>query len=493
MNSVTVKKRSYRYQDIVEQLAGAIEKNVYRHGDRLPSVRQLMATEGVSQSTAVRVLVELETRGLAFSKDRSGFFARRPTTMKRANRQTDVLDIPEPTMSAPNPHPVDIHHLIQDLFRAFRTPDLIAFGAAEVAKSLLPTAELIAAMKRAMRIHGPSIYTTADPHGVPALRRSIAAFLQRRGLSVSEDEVLITTGETDGMAIALRALTRPGDAVAVESPTFFGILQEIQEAGLQAIEIATHPTTGIDVDELIRAADEKKVQAVVLNPTFENPFGCCMEPYSLRAIAEAMAWRSIPIIEDDVYSDLSFRQRPVRSLASFDMAGNTVYCGSFSKILSPGLRVGWCVPANHATLIKEIQSRRPAAVSTLSQYTLVEYLNGRRYAKHCNMLSDVFLKQRDHVRKMIKDHFPTGSTATNPEGGFLFWVEVPAPFNAMEFYRTALSHGISIAPGPIFSVSRRFDNCFRLSVGRRLTPEIKLAIRTLGKLACELTRGSDPA
>ncbi|MCG6204125.1 PLP-dependent aminotransferase family protein [Rhodopseudomonas sp. HC1] len=483
-----MKHRSYRYEKILERLIGAVEMDIYRHGDRLPSVRQLMATEGASQSTAVRVLVELEARGLAYSRERSGFFVRRPAGSKKRSLEPAMLDIPRPTESSQGPHPVDVHHLIQDLFKAFRTSDLLAFGAAEVAKNLLPTAELTEAMKRAVRVHGPSIYKTSDPHGVPELRRAVAAFLQRRGLLVSETDVLITAGETDAMAIALRALTRPGDAVAVESPTFFGILQEIQEAGLHVIEIATHPTTGIDVDELIRAADDNKVQAVVLNPTFENPFGCCMEPYALRAITDAMNQRSIPVIEDDVYSDLNFRNKPVKALASFDFYGNTVYCGSFSKILSPGLRVGWCVPGKHADVVKDIQLRRPTAVSTLSQYTLVEYLNGRRYAKHCSRLSDLFLRQRDQVRKLIKDTFPIGSTATNPEGGFLFWIEIPPPFDAMEFYRRALKLGISIAPGPIFSVSNRFDHCFRLSVGAKLTPEIRNAIRKLGKLAEEIVR-----
>ena len=479
-------KGGYRYQSIVDRLSSAIENGVYRHGERLPSVRSLMTSEGISQSTAVRVMIELETQGFAVSRHRSGFYARRPVLTAARTTSHDLIDIPAPTESSTVPHDVNIQNLIQDLFRAFETPGLIALGAAEVAKNLLPTAELTSAMKRAVRLHGSSIYQTTSPHGVYGLRRAIAVVLQRRGLSITPDEVLITGGETDAMALALRAVTKPGDAVAVESPTFFGVLQVIEEAGLRAIEIATHPTTGIDVDQLIQAADEGKFQVVVLNPTFENPFGCCMEPYALRAVAEAMAQRSIPIIEDDVYSDLSFRSRPAKALASYDTADNTIYCGSFSKVLSPGFRVGWCVPARYASKISDLQARRPATVSTLSQFTLFEYLAGRRYSKHVSKLADVFARQKSSIRQLIKDHFPEGTTATNPDGGFLFWIEVPSPFDAMCFYRRALDAGISIAPGPIFSASGRFKQAFRLSVGRRLTPEVKTAIRALGKIAHEM-------
>ncbi|MBB5048981.1 DNA-binding transcriptional MocR family regulator [Rhodopseudomonas rhenobacensis] len=468
---------------MADRLAAAIANGVYQHGERLPSVRELMASEGVSQSTAVRAMIEIEALGLAVSRSRSGFYARRPPLAAKSAASSGLLDIPAATLSSDEASAVTIQHLIQDLFRAFKTPGLVALGAADVAKSLLPTAELTSAMKRAVRIHGPTVFQTAGPYGVQELRRAIAILLQRRGLSISTDDVIVTGGETDAMALALRAVTRPGQAVAVESPTFFGVLQVIEEAGLRAIEIATHPITGIDLVDLIRAADQNKFQAVVLNPTFENPFGCCMEPDALRAVAEAMTQRAIPIIEDDVYSDLNFRGRPVKALASFDRAGNTIYCGSFSKVLSPGLRVGWCVPGKYRAKIMDLQARRPATVSTLSQFTLVEYLSGRRYAKHVAKLTDIFARQRNAVRQLIKDHFPEGTTATIPDGGFLFWIEVPPPFDVMRFYRRALAAGISIAPGPIFSASGRFPHAFRLSVGRRLTPEVRRAIRMLGELA----------
>ena len=418
------------------------------------------------------------------AQQRSGFVVRSWRNQSVATGEGDAgLDVPNATESSGSASPVNIQALTSELFKAFATPNLIALGAAEIDPDLLPFAELAAANLRALRKNGPKIYETHNPHGILALRQAIARLMSRKGMSVTPDEVIITAGETDAMALYMRAITKPGDTVAVESPTFFGILQEIEIAGLKAVEIATDPRTGIDVDDLIRTADEIGFQAVILNPTFENPFGCSMQPYALRAVAEAMAARGIPVIEDDVYGDLSFHGRPVHSLASFDQAQNTIYCASFSKTVSPGLRIGWCVPGRHLDEIRRLQELRPATVSTLPQYMLADYLSGRRYVQHLNRLREVFASQQQAIRQIIRDHFPIGTTATAPEGGFLFWVEIPPPFDAMVFYQKALNAGISIAPGPIFSASGRFKRAFRISVGRKLTIDIERALQALGRIA----------
>lgn len=472
----------YRYRKVSEKLARAIELGTYRPGDRLPSIRGLMTSEGISQATAIHAMVDLEEKGLIASRQRSGFFVKAASSppIKKTARE---LSIPPATESSPRPNVVNVHGLTQDLFSAFRMPNVIALGAAEIAKNLMPAAALSSAARGALRSHSASVLQTPNPHGIPELRGAIARLMAFRGMHISPDEVLITAGETDAMALALRAVTKPGDTVAIESPTFFGILKEIQDAGLKAVEIATHPTTGIDIDDLIWTADNIGFQAVVLNPTFENPFGCCMEPHALRTVAEAMSRRGIPVIEDDVYSDLSFRGKQMRSLASFDDKANTIYCSSFSKTIAPGLRIGWCIPGRFAPIIREQQERRPVTASALAQMTLAEYLRGRRYVRHRSQLCALFEQQKPLVRRLIKENFPAGTTATDPSGGYLFWIEVPPPFDAMIFYRAALEKGISIAPGPIFSPSNRFSHAFRLSVGCKLTPEIQRAIQALGRIA----------
>lgn len=473
----------YRYRKVSERLAKAIEVGAYRSGDRLPSIRDLMASEGISQATAIRAMLDLEERGLITSRQRSGFFVKATSSTSTAVKTTHEPSIPPATESSPKPNAVNVHHLTQDLFRASRTPKVVALGAADIAKNLMPVAALSSATRQALRGHGAPTWQTPDPHGVPELRRAIARLMALRGMDSSPDDVLITGGETDAMALALRTVTKPGDTVAIESPTFFGILKEIQEAGLKAIEISTHPTTGIDIDDLLWTADNIGFRAVVLNPTFQNPFGCCMELYALRKLTEEMSRRGIPVIEDDVYSDLSFGGKPMRALASSDNMANTIYCSSFSKTISPGLRIGWCIPGRFAPIVKEQLERRPVTTSTLAQITLAEYLRGRRYARHRSQLCALFEQQKSLVRRLIKENFPPGTTATDPSGGYLFWVEVPQPFDAMTFYKAALEKGISIAPGPIFSPSNRFPHAFRLSVGCKLTSEIQRAIQTLGRIA----------
>jgi DNA-binding transcriptional MocR family regulator len=425
----------------------------------------------------MRAMVELETRGLAVSRPRSGFFAQRPAGSGPA--------IPAATRSGRVPMTVDIRTLATEILGAIRSPGLFPLGAAEVDRTLLPIADLAACAQAAMRRHGVAMLAAQDPLGVPMLRRAIARHLMRRGLDVPPDEIVVTAGETDAMALALQAVTKPGDVVAVESPAFFGTLQEIELAGLRAIEIATDPETGIDVDDLVRTADSVGIGAVVLNPIFQNPFGFRMRPHGLSAVARAMAERSVPVIEDDVYGDLGFAGEPARPPASYDRARNTIYCASFSKIVSSGLRVGWCWPGRHREAVLDRQLRRPATVSSLSQYTLAEYLAGRRYARHIARLRSLFAAQQPVVRGLVGDSFPRGTRVTAPEGGFLFWIEVPQPFDALRFYGEALRAGISIAPGPVFSPSGRFRGAFRISVGRKLDERTRHALATLGCLARE--------
>lgn len=481
-----------RYREIARRLVREIEAGVHAVGARLPSVRALVATHGVSVTTASRVLVELEAEGWAEARPRSGFYV----ADRAASR-----DAPCRTATVADPAPVDVNRLIGEIFRAGSVAStgrpMLALGAAELDERLLPHGELAAAARRVLREEGAALLAYGAPAGEPALRRRIAALMARRGVSVVPDDIVVTAGEGDAMGTALAAVaasagqgvggSSTASAVAVESPCFFGILQWIERLGLRAVTIATDPRRGIDLDELERVAAEVPLAAVALNPTFHNPFGFAMPPARMERLLAIAARFDLTVIEDDVYGELDHGLGPVRPLKAFDRDGRVIYCSSFSKTLAPGHRVGWCVPGRAMAAFARARAPQTAGIGTLPQLALARFLEGRGFGRHLAGLRALFAEQRPRVRALVLEHFPQGTRISDPAGGFVFWVEVPPPFEALAFHRAALAEGISIAPGAIFSPGGGgFATAFRLSVGRRLDGEVVDGIRRLGRLAATI-------
>jgi DNA-binding transcriptional MocR family regulator len=472
------------YRAIAEQIANQIEAGLYREGERLPSVRALAKTHEVSATTAARVLIELEQNGFVEARARSGFYV--------ASR-TRAGNTPSATRTAPIPASAKVNELIGRIFRATISTGaarpVMTLGAAELDEALLPHKELAVAVARAVREGGASLLAYGHRNGDPDLRRRIVHILALRGVSLVPDDIVVTTGESEALGLALMALTSPDSAVAVESPCFFGILQWIETLGLRAVEIATDPHRGIDIDELERIAEATPLAALALNPTFHNPFGFAMPPEAMRRLMSVVERHRLPVIEDDVYGELHHSGRVRSPLKSFDREGWVFYCSSFSKTLAPGFRIGWCVPGRFGENLERVRAPCNAGVTTLTQRALAVYLDGRAYRRHLDGLRRLFGAQASAIRKLVLESFPIGTLISEPGGGFVFWVEIPAPFDVMRFSELALAEGISIAPGPIFSASGGFDNAFRLSVGRRLTPDVDAAIRSLGRIAVEMKTG----
>lgn len=466
----------YRYEAIAQQIAAQIIAKFYREGDRLPSVRTIMTTNGVSLTTASRALVELENMGYAEARPRSGFYVR----IRRS--EVPSATAPRPTATSQVPREVNVNSLITRLFKAAAASELLPLGAAELDEGLLPHKDLAAVLSRTARAHSAQAVAYSPPAGNPELRRRIALMMGHRGVVVSPNDVVVTAGASEAVGAALRAATRRGDTVAVESPTFFGILQWIERLGLKAVEIATDPRDGISVEELERVARATRIAAVTLNPTFHNPFGCAMPPERMQALADLAAELDLVVIEDDVYGELHFGAQPRRPLKAFDRTGAVIYCSSFSKTLAPGFRIGWCLPGRHGEAVSAVRVTQNYGNNSLSQLALADYLQGRKYGQHLKELRELFAAQRERVRGLVLDAFPAGTRISVPEGGYVFWIEAPPPFEAMRLYHEARAVGISIAPGPIFSPSGGFANAFRISVGRRLTPAVEQGIRRLGGL-----------
>lgn len=467
---------AYLYERIADELGAQIARGALRSGDRLPSVRRLAEERGVSIATVLAAYLLLEGRGVAEARPKSGHFVRA--------RRAEGVPVPTAPRRAPSPARVSIAAGADDLIRAMiGDRGLVPLGTAYVDAELLPLRKLNAILASVAREGGGPGGGYDEIRGALQLRRQLARRAVTWGAFLEEDDFVTTVGATEALNVALGAVTKPGDVIAVESPAYFGLLRLVDSHSLRAIEVPTDPRTGLDLDALEDAIRSAPVRAVLASPNFQNPLGARMPDENKQRLVKMLARREIPLVEDDVYGDLAYDGTRPRPAKAFDEHGLVLLCGSFSKTLAPGYRVGWLVPGRFQDAALRLKFAHTVASPTPTQMAIAEFLGEGGYDRHVRRLRRALAAQSERYREAIADAFPRGTRVSRPQGGFVLWVELPSGASAVELQRRALERGISIAPGPIFSARQRFANCVRVSTGHPWTPRIARAVATLGDLA----------
>jgi DNA-binding transcriptional MocR family regulator len=326
----------------------------------------------------------------------------------------------------------------------------------------------------------------AYPPGLHALRRLVAQRAVAAGCELGEDDLVITSGATEALQLALLAVTSRGDTVAVESPAYYGTLLAVEALGLRVMEVPCHPETGMDVDELARRMLERRVAAVLAVPCFSNPLGSCMPDDAKRRLVELLADRAVPLLEDDVFGDLAFGPARPRPAKAFDRDGTVLYCGSFSKTLAPGFRVGFIAPGRWRERVEVLKFATSVATTTLPQRAVARFLAEGGYDRHLRGLRTRLEQNVARAASAIAAAFPAGTRVSRPRGGCFLWVEMPPAVDALALHARALEMGVSIAPGHIFSASGAHPSSVRISCGDPWSERIDGAIRLVGRLARRL-------
>lgn len=466
------------YDQVARVVRGMIDEGSLEAGQRVPSLRNMSKRLKVSISTVMQAYAHLEDEGLIESRPQSGYFV-----TGRAS-----LDIPAPrrSRSQRSPRRVRIGEAVQAVLSLANNDDVVPLGVANPAAELLPTRTLTRLVRDVARRYPRESVNYSFPPGDPGLRREIAA--RSTGIlgAVSPDEVVITTGATEALMTSLSAVAKPGDVVAVESPAYFMLLQIIESLGMLALEIATDPATGLRVDDLCKAIDQIDVKAVISNPTFHNPTGSLMPDAEKQRLVETMAERGIPLIEDDIYGELYFTNERPRTLKSFDTGGNVLLCSSVSKTIAPGYRVGWVLPGRHQDAVMAKKHIASAATASLPQITIAEFVRGGGYDRNLAALRRHYGDQVRRMRAAVAEYFPEGTRVSEPAGGFVLWVELPAGTDSMELFNQAMAHRIGITPGNLFSSSGKYRNFIRLNAGHPWDERIEDAVGTVGRLAAAM-------
>jgi DNA-binding transcriptional MocR family regulator len=462
------------YKKIASELAEDIQQGIYVSGQKVPSVRKLSHLKSVSISTINQAYGLLEDQGLIRARPQSGYFVR-----EGANEPIQ----PPPISKGGIPQAISKSDLISSMLNAVNQPGLLNFGAAIAHDSYMPHKALQAHIQKVTRFQSAQILSYIFSPGYKPLRRQIATRMREVSVKCHQDEVVITQGCSEALSLCLGASTQSGDIVAVESPCYYGFLQQAELRGLKVIEIPTNAQTGVSLDALSLALKKWPIKLIAVTSRYSNPTGAALNTEKQQQLYKLAQQYNLMILEDDIYGELGYSQPINTVLKTFDVDDRVMYCSSFSKTLSPGIRIGWCLPGKALNVVVKTQTFSSFSPSSLSQLALSSFLETGQFDKHLRKLRQTCQYNIETISLSVRQHFPDGTQLTQPKGGYILWVRLPDGMSSMDLQKSALKKGINIAPGALFSNIDEFDQYLRLNCALPMDTGLRHAIKQLGDLA----------
>ncbi|HEX5806406.1 MAG TPA: PLP-dependent aminotransferase family protein [Macromonas sp.] len=470
------------YAQIAQRMTQLIDAQVFKTGQRLPSVREVAQQNGVSISTAVQAFRWLEERNLVTARPKAGYYV---TPRSRGPAL--------PAVSRPPRHSLVVERQSRtELITPQPGVGLgVSFGGACPKDPVLFDEEPVrVALLRATRLHRNSLIEYSDSPGTPALREAVARRALHLGCQLVPDNIIITPSCIHAVGLCLRAVTKPGDVVALESPTHFGFLDLLESLSLRALEIPTHPRHGMSLAALQLALDTQPVKAVLSVPTLSNPLGAVMKHADKRALVQLLTERQVPLIEDVVFNDLMASDERRKAAKAFDTEGWVMVCGSFSKTVAPGVRLGWVEAGRWKDTVATLKRVQGGPTNVVLEHALADLLSQGGYEARMRRLSAFMRERLEQARGIISESFPRGTRVSAPSSGFTLWLELPEHLNAMELFRQCAAEGITFGPGALFTASDRFNHCLRLSFAGSWGDKEREALVRVGTLAAHLGDGT---
>ena len=458
-------------------------------GVKLPATRELAKSLGVNRATVALAYEELVAAGGARAHVGQGTFVVSTAPPGRA---------PEPRARTPInwggllSRSARIVAAEEDRWRRFSPGEIdaatISFAGGMPDSGLFPTEAFRQVLNRVVRDEGDVLLQYSSARGYPPLRQYLARYMLRFGVETTPDEILIVNGSQQGFDLVARTFLDPGDFVAVEQPTYPRALQVFRAAGAQLLAV---PWTrgGPRVDVLERLLERHTPKLFYCQPNCHNPTGLSIDPETGRQLLTAAARREVPIVEDGFDPSLYYGKRPATPLKAVDREGVVIYIGTFSKILFPGLRLGWVVAA--APVIERLLGAKQLAdlhTSALLQAAVHRFCERRFLDRHANRVAAEYRQRRTLLVEALRRRMPDGVTWTEAEGGFSLLVTLPAALDATALLPAAIARGVAFTPGRPFFVDGGGERTLRLSFSavparridegvRRLTETIKAALK----------------
>ena len=464
------------YMQVATGLEKMIADDVLKIGDKLPSVRVLSNEYGISMGTAFQAYYHLEGKGLIESRPKSGYYVR--------FNQRRFPELPKIILPDVLSHDVSVKEMISSIYSDIATnkDKIINFAMAVPDVSLLPAAKLNKSVMHALRNSKDHCISYEHTQGNIELRKQIARLAFNWGGKIKPDEVIVTNGCLEAITTCLKAVTKPGDTVAVESPNYFGIFQAIESMGLKVVEVSSCFISGLELDCLEKVIKKFDIKACVVIPNFNNPLGGCMPDENKKKLVEIITKNNIPLIEDDIYGELYFGKNRPRTCKYYDTKGMVMHCSSLTKSLAPGYRIGWTIPGKFHDQVKQIKRINNISSPTLTQAAIAHFLQNGRYEYHLKNLRKALYTQCLRYMQAIVQYFPEDTKVSRPHGGFVLWIQLNKKVDGFKLRTEAMKHHISITPGKIFSASCNYSNCVRISFGKPWDEDADYGLMMLGKL-----------
>lgn len=462
------------HQAISARFHAMIDEGVIRVGEKIPSIRQASQQFGVSISTISKAYELLEREGVIESRPQSGYYVAYKTPLKQKK------------LAPVETHKLSQAEIVLTTLRAIKDHGTIPLGSPYPDPTLFPIKKLLSLQKSIEPVDGWSQLQELPP-GNELLRQAISREYLVNGLSVLPTEIVITHGATEAIVLALQAVAKAGDAIAIEAPGYYALALAIERLGMKPIEVPTDPNSGIEIDALLAVMQNIRISAVIITTNFQNPLGFVMPDNKKKALAALLNEYSIPLIEDDVYAPLHFEATAPLPVKAYDTEGRVLHIGSFSKHLAPGIKVGWISAGQYRAKIEQLLFANSVSMPSAPQIAISKFLGNQAYQKHLRKLRHHLKSNATLMKEAIEQYFPEGTRYSTPKGGYVIWLELPRNIDALTLYQLAIQHHISIAPGPVFTRSRQWTNALRLNFSYAWTPEIEEAIQWLGTLATSMS------
>lgn len=456
------------FERVIHYLTLAHQSGQLSH--TLPSIRLLAEQLKVSRNSVIRAYHALEQQGKVIAQPRKGYI---------------WLDTSAPLPNNTEPQKVTLGAISLDIIGPAQREAKVVFGSANPDTTPKARAEFFRIFNRLIRkeLQSPASFSHYQaPPGNSQLREAIARQTHCGHHELSPSEIVITHGAQEGIALALQALTKPGDIVAVESPCFYGILQCIEALGLKVLEIPSHPSEGLPLEKLADALTQWPIKVLLMNPHANNPLGFIMPDTHKAALLSLAEQHDLCIIEDDVFGELIPTAQRQRTLKSLDKTGQVLLCSSLSKTLDPDIRLGWIAAGKYFDQINYRKYVTSLATSGMVQQAAALWLSSPHYSRHRKQIQNRYKQKKALFLPALRAALPDFVHILPPESGFLCWVVLPCHLDGDLIFTQAKRAGISLTPGSLFATGDQYRHClrFNFSCFSNTTEQLE-ALNTIGQ------------
>ncbi len=465
----------YKYEIFTSILEEQIKNGTFHYGDRLPSVREIKEKYALSMSSVQSGYEYLMIKGLVKSNPRSGYVvAYQHNNFLQSQNQLKISK--------------DSNFNKNIFLTSARNKPLTvnSFNNAAPGDALIPQKLILRTMQEVIREKGSALLRYYPPNGSLELINLIADRMNKLNCHMNSDEIIITDGALQALFIALHSVTNQGDVVAVESPCVFSVLEVMANLKLKAVEIPIDEQHGFDVEYLKEVCRAEPIKAVIVTPNFHNPTGILMRDEGKEYLVDFAGEFQIPIIENDIYGDVYFSEKRPTCLKSFDKKGFVMTVSSFSKTLSPGIRLGWLNAEKFYAQAEKSKFSLGRTVSPIYQELMIKLLMKNSYDRHLRLFRKRLNQQAMILLNALRTYFPEGSCFHEPEGGYSIWGKLPPEIDMEQFYEYCEKNRILFTPGTTFSVHNDYKNCFRIVFAEYMTFESLDVIKKAGEKAREV-------